>query len=483
MGKRKKDNVFKITNYQLTDEVTGSCMVVEVGGATIMLDCGLLQDDTIPFDKLYKLNSLIDKIDLSKIDMVLVGHQNYDHLAGLPFLSQEKRGFKGRIAMTALASDLGGHILRDGTKIHIADIKRYNYLHGTHLEPLYSEQDTENVINMIQGYSYSQKIWINDKVYAELYSSGHLGGSALIYITYIDEFTNHHLMYCPDMYYGDFPRAYTKSIIEKTYRANVVILESTYGNKPNHSKENPKDVLEKMILEHVVRNHKQIFIPVFSMQRSTQIIKLLDEIYKTNEEIRKFNAPIYNCGKLTKLCHETLGKKEYEEFYNEKDLEDRDIFDNPRFSFITEPKGVEHFVLNNNPKITLASAGSCNAGFSNMIMESFIPNKTVKIVGCGYIFPESVLDRTIKNETSVTINGVRKTKRCEFLGVLPNLSGHVDLENNIKWIKSFNQHSLKTVILVHGSKDARENLKNELTKTLNNTIEIICPKYGQIIKC
>ena len=481
MGKRK-ESVFTITNLQETDEVTGSCMLVEVGGAKLMLDCGLLQDDRLPFEMLYKANSNIDKVDLSEIDMVIVGHQNYDHLAGLPFFAQENRGFKGKIVMTAVASELAGHILRDGTKIHIADTKRYNCLYNKHLEPLYTEEDTEKVINMIQGYSYNQKIYINDKVYVELLPSGHLAGSALIYITYIDDYSNKHMMYCPDMYYGDMPRAYTKTIIEKTYKANVVVLEATYGNKTNHGTENPKTILEQAILKHIVQDHKQIFIPVFSMQRSTQILKLLDEIYKTNEEIRQFNAPIYMCGKLAKLCHESMGKKEYMDFYNDKDNEDRGIFDNPKFGFITTPTDLDHFVLNNSTKITLASAGSCNAGFSNSIMQSFIPNKTVKILGCGYIFPESVLDRTIKNSTKVTVNGKGLTKRCEFLGILPNLSGHVDLENNIKWIKSFDQHVLKTVIITHGDKESRENLKNELIKTLNNK-NIICPNYGQIIKC
>lgn len=400
----------------------------------------------------------------------------------IPLCGKEDSGFKGKIISTSLCAELTEHILRDATKIHISDVKRYNYLKGKHLEPLYTEQDTERAIEMFQGYSYHQKIYLSDKVWVELLPSGHKGGSALIYITYQGEYKQYHLMYALDMYYGDMPRSYTKSIEKKTYKSDVVIIEATYADKPNHSKEFPKEWLKEMIREKVVRDHQQIFIPTFSAQRSTQIIKVLDEIYKEDEEIRKFNAPIYNCGKLTKLCHETLGRKEYEEFYNEKDLEDRDIFDNPKFSFITEPKGVEHFVLNNNPKITLASAGSCNAGFSNMIMESFIPNKTVNLVSCGYVFPESVLDRTIKGDKKVVVNGIGKTKRIKYIGQIKGLSGHADLSGLVSFIKMFDQRKLKKVLIMHGSKEARENLKRSLEQELREDKQIVVLEYGKTLK-
>ena len=404
-----------------------------------------------------------------------------DHTMSLPLCGKKESGFNGKIITTALTSELTHHILRDSTKIHIADVKRYNYLHGTHIEPLYSEEDCENALSIIRGYSYNQKIFLNDNVYVQLLSSGHQAGSALIYLTYKGEYKDYHLLYCADMYYGDCPRAFTKSIENKTYKADVVILESTYANKKPHPKENPRVFLEEMIMEHVVKNKKQIFIPVFSMQRSTQIIKLLDEILKTNEAIKNANIPIYNCGKLTKLCHETIGKKEYEEFYDKQWLEDKDIFYNPCFGYITEKQDLDRFVLNNNPKITLASAGSCNAGMANSIMESFIPNKTVKLMSCGYVFPESVLDRTIKNETRVTINGVSKTKRMEYIGGIKNLSGHVDLENSIKFIKLFDQKKLKKVLIMHGNEDARQCLKNRLEKELKEDKQVSIMRYGQSI--
>ena len=57
--------------------------------------------------------------------------------------------------------------------------------------------------------------------------------------------------------------------------------EQTKKMMLTYPKESPKDYLEQMILEHVIKNKKQLFIPTFNMQRSTQIVKLLDEIYKT----------------------------------------------------------------------------------------------------------------------------------------------------------------------------------------------------------
>lgn len=482
MAKKKDNNVFKITCFQDENEVTGSCMQVEVDGLKILLDFGGYQDSRYTLDKWIKKNDDKSGVDLASVDYVCISHSNLDHIMSLSLCEKLECEFNGKIIATALTSELSHHILRDATKIHISDVKKYNYLNGKHLQPLYTEEDCERALAMIQGYSYNQVIKLSDTVDVELYPSGHIAGSALIYLTHHGEYKDTHLMYCPDMYLGDFPRGYTKSIIKKCYKAQCVILEATYGDKPNHPKESPKDYLEQVILEHVIKNKKQLFIPTFSMQRSTQIVKLLDEIYKTNEVIRKANVPIYNCGKLTKLCHESIGKNEYKEFYDDAWNEDRDVFNNPICKFITDPKDVEHFVLNNQPKICLSSAGSCDAGFSNMIMESFVGNKTVKILGCGHIFKDSVLDRVINNKSKVTINGMGKTKRCEFLGIIPNLSGHVDLENNIKWAtKYFDQRVLKKVLIVHGDKSARENLKRELELRMKDK-DIIIPTYGQIIK-
>ena len=76
MGKRKKDNVFKITSLQESGEVTGSCTLVEVDGLNILLDFGGVQNDSIDFGKLHMLNKKKCGIDLSAIDSIILSHSH-----------------------------------------------------------------------------------------------------------------------------------------------------------------------------------------------------------------------------------------------------------------------------------------------------------------------------------------------------------------------------------------------------------------------
>ena len=75
MGKRK-ESVFKITSFQPTGEVTGSCTLVEVDGLRILLDFGGVQNDSIEFSKLYKINKKKSEIDLSAIDSIILSHSH-----------------------------------------------------------------------------------------------------------------------------------------------------------------------------------------------------------------------------------------------------------------------------------------------------------------------------------------------------------------------------------------------------------------------
>lgn len=482
MGRKKTDNTFRLIQYGVNNEVTGSCMGISVGGLNILLDFGLVQNDLIPIEKRYALNRKKLEIPLHKYDYCILSHENYDHISAIPFLAQEQVEFNGKIITTALCAELTSHILRDGVKIMDSEVAKYNQNTGKNLKTLYSKEDVENVIAMIRGYSYDTTIQLNEFVSVTLLPSGHIAGSCLIYITYKDENKEKHFMYCPDMYYGDTPRPFTKKIEDKCYKASMVVLEGTYANKPDHPKESPIDFLEKKIMDVCVDRGEILWIPCFSLQRSTQICYLLNEIYKRNKEIKAKGIPIYSCGKLTSLCHNTIGERKHEVFFDEEWTKDRKIFDNPTAQPLIDKLDVDHFVLNNNCKIVLSSSGAITNGYSSMIGDSFIPNKRVHILGCGYIFPESTLDKIARGDKQVIHNGVGKTVRCKFDGVIPNLSGHVCESDNIKWIKSFNQRVLKSVAITHCTEDGGRHLEEVLSKELPR-VEVKYMTGGDVLKC
>ena len=349
------------------------------------------------------------------------------------------------------------------------------------ISPLYTKDEVDSLMNMIRCYGYEEKVWLTDRLYFEFLPSAHLPASAMIYLVYLKEDGRKKTLLCTgDFYYGDNPRPFTKSVLKKCLKANVVVVESTYGNR-KHDKTNPIDFIEDMIVKECVNKNRILFIPVFAQHRSTVLCYYLYEIFKRNKAIKDKGIPVYFCSKLLATCHDLIGKDEYKEFYDDewKDLDH--IFKNSGFTFVKQGLDVQK-LLNNNLKIIIASSGMMSGGFSTMIAKSYVPNTKVSILATGYQ-GEGTLGRMLMEEESrkIVIEGEGKTIRCKHLGVIPNMSCHADINGIKAFIKSLNQTTLKKVLIHHGGKDERENLQLELEKVLSDRVEVkILNQYDKV---
>jgi Cft2 family RNA processing exonuclease len=83
-----------VTCYGAAAEVGRSCILVEISGHHILLDCGVNIGTSDPNERLPRLPNPVPPIDL-----VLISHIHGDHLASLPWLT-EVRGCKGPVYMT-----------------------------------------------------------------------------------------------------------------------------------------------------------------------------------------------------------------------------------------------------------------------------------------------------------------------------------------------------------------------------------------------
>lgn len=484
MGKqRKTDNDFRITELQQTDEVTGSSLLVEVDGQVILIDYGMIQNADFDVSKAYDVTKEKKKVPIDKLTAVILTHSHADHVGNLGILSRSDIDFKGKIYATELCAALTREILYDSAYIMCSETERYNNNNKDKkkISPLYTKDEVDTLMNMVRCYGYEKKIWLTDRLYFEFLPSAHLPASAMIYLVYQkDEYKKKTLLCTGDFYYGDSPRPFTKSVLNKCLKANTVVVESTYGNR-RHDKANPIDFIEDVIMKECVNKNRILFIPVFAQHRSTVLCYYLHEIFKRNEVIRNKNIPVYFCSKLLSTCHDLIGKPEYKEFYDDewKDLDY--IFKNSGFTFVKQGLDVQK-LLNNNLKIIIASSGMMSGGFSTMIAKSYVPNTKVSIIATGYQ-GDSTLGRILMEGQSkkIVIDGESKTVRCKHLGVIPNMSCHADIDGIISFIKSLNQSTLKKVLIHHGGKDERENLKSELEKVLKDRVEVkILNQYDKV---
>ncbi len=487
MARNKKDkSVFRITQFQPNNTVTCSSIMVEVDGLKILMDLGMLQDSSMNFKQLYHANmQKLQSIPFEELDYVTLLHAHLDHSAFVPILARAETQFTGTIIATELTADLGRLIMEDACRINQSEVTINNLKEGKKYRTYYDKDDVPNVMDMIRCYSYNQEIRLSDTVTLELLPACHMSGASMAYITYHKDGVTRRLLYTSDITYGhDWERPFTKRIVKKCLKADVVIMESTYGlrNKTTVTNGNPIDMLEQYILEEVVEKNKTLWLPSFAVHRATTLYLYLNEIWERNEEIRNANIPVYFCGKMMHEAHKIIGKDKYKCYYDEIWHDKEDIFVQERFGFLTDKKDVEHFCLNNTRKIVISSAGMLTAGYSSLLADSYVANKKVSLVYSGYV-GEGTLSRTIQDgEEYAIVNGTRKKIRAMYCGTLSNMSGHASHQGLINFVKSLNQSVLKNVILVHGDDDAKQELKEDLEKELSSNKSVHIIKQFETLK-
>ena len=102
----------KITFCGAAHEVTGSCTLLEAGGKTVMVDCGMEQGPDI-----YENSDL--PVLPGQVDFLLLTHAHIDHSGKIPELTVG--GFSGPVYTTGATQKLCSIMLLDSA--HIQDLK------------------------------------------------------------------------------------------------------------------------------------------------------------------------------------------------------------------------------------------------------------------------------------------------------------------------------------------------------------------------
>lgn len=447
--------------------VTGSKHLITThSGKKILLDCGMFQGRIDNRDEMNRHFGFAPH----DLDYVILSHAHIDHSGLLPRLVKE--GFRGVIFATPATISLCEIMLLDSAFIQREDLKHVNKRRARRgekaIEALYEVEDVEQVIDLMVPVEYEETITIEKGIQLTFTDAGHLLGSAAVHLDLAEGKGKKMKL----TFTGDIGR-FNDQILRTPQpfrQCDVLICESTYGDRLHPRSDNAEKELLNVIKETCIINKGKLIIPAFSVDRTQDIVYMLNKFANKNllPKIKVFvDSPL--SVKATDII------RKHAECYNDEFLQylrtDDDPFGFQNLTYVSDVNKSKAINDIEEPCIIISASGMAEAGRVKHHIANNIhkPENTILLV--GYCTPESLGGRLKSGEKLVRIFGDMYEVKCKVTS-LDFFSAHGDYEEILAYLKHLNPAKVKQTFLVHGDIPAQENLKTLLTEKGFNHITI-----------
>lgn len=521
-----------VSFYGATREVTGSFHTVTTDYDNILLDCGLFQGKR----KEAEVKNRALPVDPKILTNMVLSHAHIDHSGRIPMLC--KNDFNGNIYCTRPTAHACEYLLMDSAKIQEGDASYLNYKtakrflakvksgagkksitkaqaaeikatlkSGDHdlrnevigkllrqenlevIEPLYSMAEAEESLEVFRGVPVKESVTIGKDLTCTFYVAGHILGSAMSVLQYKGNGETKTILYSGDL--GRFNKPIIKDpnldFLEEHRDIDLMIMESTYGNRVHDPVINMKPLLKKAIQETYDRGGS-VIIPAFSYGRTQELIYFLHELYLAGDVPP---MPVWVDSPLaTKITHvfgehpETYDEETHQAFLR-KGL---NPFDFTQLQFVQSVE--ESMALNRETKshIVLAGSGMCEGGRVLHHLRHKIHDSRNTVLIVGYM-GQNTFGRQLQEKGEKFAAGGRQGEaptvrfynkeyplnaHVETLG---GFSAHGDRDEMTRVLKESNLN-VKKIALVHGEEDQTLAFGEHLR---GQGYDVVVPRYGQSV--
>lgn len=451
----------QIIHHGAYEGVTGSCHELQWGEYGILIDCGLFQGSEAP-------RSLNIDFPVEHIQALVLTHCHIDHIGRIPWLLAA--GFRGPIYATEATAALLPLMLDDGLKIQLnlnkAQRSQFLSLIKSLLRPV--PFDCQAPVILPNG----------DRLAIYFRQAGHILGSAYVEVVLPDDQVV--------VFSGDLGPSNTPLLVdpESPKRADILVLESTYGNC-QHQRHTERSESLKRIIEQSLLDGGAILIPAFSVGRTQELLFDIESlIAETFSPSLQVNSERMRWQELPIILDSPLADevtKQYEMFYRlwEKEAIARQNIGRHPLSFeqcITVDSHHQHQSLVNRllstkePAVVVAASGMCSGGRILNYLEALLPESSTDVVMVGYQAMGTLGYALSRGEKKVEING----KIIDVKAKIHNLSGysaHADQSDLIQFVANIERGPNK-IHLVHGDHRAQTELA-ALLRTMNPDCEVV----------
>lgn len=457
-------------------EVTGSCCLVEAAGLRFLVDCGMFQGGR----DVRARNLGAWPFDPRTIDFVLLTHAHIDHSGLLPRLCA--LGFRGPIHTTRATADLLPVMLLDSAYIQEVEWTRAQRRAGGRegrrardggAGLLYTVAQAEACLSQVQGSDYDHELRPHPALRCKFRDAGHILGSAILELWLDNGGRTRKLVFSGDLGQPGRPVVRDPTPVAD---AEVLVVESTYGNRLHRPLTDTIDELVDVIEQTLRRRQGNVIIPAFALGRTQELLVLLAALRRQGRlpPLQVFvDSPM--AGKVTAITArhpEAL------------DAETRAMLapgqPAPDGFALRFTQSVDESIALNRIKagaIIVAASGMCEAGRIKHHLRHNLGRSECAVVIIGFQAEGTLGRRLVDGARRVRLLGDDVPVRAG-IHTIGGLSAHADRDALLGWLRGFQSPPQHTFV-VHGEAETALGFAQTLTQQLGWAAE--APAPGQVI--
>ncbi|HUR46420.1 MAG TPA: MBL fold metallo-hydrolase [Candidatus Saccharimonadales bacterium] len=460
-----------VTLHGAAGEVTGSAYHVQTSRASVLVDFGLFQGRHMAD----QANHVPHKLDVNKLNAVVLTHAHLDHTGRLPLLT--KAGYRGPIYATKPSLETTQLILQDAAKLQEQDAARTNRKRADTdkpaVEPLFTSPDVEAVMALFKPLPYSDPFPVAPGITVRMFEAGHILGSTSIEMTVEDSGVKRVVVFSGDLGPRNSPILKDSACLT---RADLVFMESTYGDRDHRSLTDTLQEFRQLISEAVAQKGK-ILVPTFAVGRAQLL-----QYHLANMFLEKIVPPFPVILDSPMAIKATELYSHYPELFDEDmtRLAGDQVFLKHIASIRRSITADESRALNElpGPCLIMAGAGMCNAGRIMHHLRHNLPFPETVVLIVGYQAPGSLGRLLAEGATEVHMFGETIPVRAKTHS-LGGFSAHAGQTDLLEWFNCLAPKHPR-VVLTHGEDRGRLPLAELIEKRFG--IKPILPLLGDVVE-
>lgn len=488
--------MFEILHHGAVNGVTGSCHQLKLAsGLSLLVDCGLFQGAESIDRESGNEDFNRKQIDflLAGIQALVVTHCHIDHVGRIPYLLAA--GFNGPVYASEATAQLLPLVIEDAIKVGVSRDER---LIRSVLQKLQS---------LLVPVPYKQ--WFDiagiDGLKAKFHCAGHILGSAYVEfdlaaasLTADASPTEKHARKKSHkiVFSGDLGAPYSPLLPapKAPYRADTLVIESTYGDRVHESRRQRRAQLQQVI-EKCLKNGGTVLIPAFSIGRTQELLYELEEIIHRVGAAHTHNSGSDNVWEQLDIIVDSPLAAEFTASYRAlKHLWDAEARKKVRAG--RHPLNFEQLLTINRhsdhlntvaylkktgrPAVVIAASGMCSGGRIQNYLKALLPDERTDVIFVGYqargtagrdIQQYGPRFREGKSPGYVVLDGQRVDIKAGVY-TLGGYSAHADQRDLLNFVKRM-RHKPQHIRIVHGDDEAKRELRRLYREMLPDTDVVI----------